>query len=315
MPKLVTACRFAAWSLTVAVAFTGCGGSTQQSGNIEPESIFQRYAVHYEKATNVTGVQADFFNGSPAGVALELSGGSKVTDNGTELVRPQDFAPFYTAKLPGLVLKNEFVLVHRDGVEEKNTIEMGVIAPAPPPVPQVDPKLLALETLLNTPFRAALQALGAVETVPANAKTYTFNWEGAPVGESESVYLIVENATGRIERPATLPGTGRTAPPTGTGGRDLPQPLPNPPKATDEVTRTAKYFDVSTPGAIGLTLSTKDLDTIGEGRRTIKFQRVTRKRIEVPDGAGGTRLRVLLTASYMSETRPVAFEKRPQPTP
>jgi len=183
---------------------------------------------------------------------------------------------------------------------------MRPIAPDPGPEPRFD--LLTAELVLRAPVIGALRTLLETETVPFDAETYTFNWGGLPVGPSESVYLIVENSAGRTELPANLP-TVNSDPKKGA--------VTPATTALSAVTRTAKYFDLAAPGAIGITLNKKDLEDIGSGNRTIKFQRVTRRELKTrlagsSDPGGDAKLRGTLTASYMSETRSIVFGKKPE---
>lgn len=304
VPKLVTV-RFAAL-VAFAASLAGCGGSTIQSENLEPNEIFQRYQVHYDKTQNKTFVQGDFFQNSPAGIALELTGKCQVTDNGTLLKRPADFAPFYKMELEGFVGRHDFVFTHRDGSAESNVITIEPVSPVRGR--GAGPELWALSAFLRAPLPSALGVLSELEIIPASAKEYVFQWEGEPVRENESVYLIIENNGGRLELPARLRAPLDPKKPLASVS-DVKAPNP---KETSEVTRTAKYYAAEKAGEVAITLKEKQLEEIGEGNRTIKWQRVSRRSILRPGGdESGARVR--LSASYVSETKPVTFEKRPKP--
>ena len=298
MPNFVTVRRVV--TATAALLLAACSGSTMQSEGLEPQEIFQRYQVHYDKASDQTLIQADFFQNSPAGIPLELSGRMAVTVNGVRLERPTDFAPYYKKTLPGFVATHEFVFTHRDGSEEAHAITIEPVAPLPPPpVDQVlrgmGPR--AFDWVRGLPVEPLRSYVAPTET------SRTFHWDGVPVRENETIYLIIENALGTITRPAqfnpSTPGSP-TTPPTTTG-------------AVSQAGRTAKYFSVETPGDVGVTLSEKDLVAIGAGQRTLKFQRMTRLKETVVDESGAERTRVTLSASYVSETKTIQFGDRNPP--
>jgi hypothetical protein len=295
-PNFITFRRVAA-AVAAITLVAGCGGNTMESEALEPHEIFQRYQVHYDKASDVTWIQADFFQNSPAGVPLELTGSMTVTDNGVVLERPTDFAPYYKKSLPGFVAVHGFVFTHKDGSTDAHSITLEPIAPLRPPTPTE--RFDVGGTQFPDGLRGTLLE-PAQWHVSTTEMTHTFLWDGAPVRENDSVYLIIESALGRLDRPVQP----ITLNPSSPGGL-----LPTS-GVFSETTRTAKYFAVETPGNVGVTLSKSDLEAIGAGNRTIKFQRVTRLRKHVPNAQGVEQLRVTLSASYVSETVPVSFEKR-----
>jgi hypothetical protein len=296
VPNFVTFRRVAA-AVAAITLVAGCGGNTMQSEALAPHEIFQRYQVHYDKESDRTLIQADFFQNSPAGVPLELTGSMTVAVNGVVLERPTDFAPYYKKSLPGFVAVHDFVFTHKDGSTDAHSITIEPIAPLRPPTPTElfdFARRRFFDWLRGTPLEPAQWHVSATEM------TRVFHWDGAPVRENESVYLIIENALGRIDRPVQA----------GTFNPNSPGGLPPTSGAFSETTRTAKYFAVETPGDVGVTLSKNDLQAIGAGNRTIKFQRMTRLQKNKPNEQGVEQLRVTISASYVSETVPVSFGKR-----
>lgn len=134
---------------------------TQESVNVNQDSIFGEYRLVYEAASDKTSARATFRFGSATGTILELSDPAEVTTDGT-LMNWRPVLAWYEAESASTDSSATFVYTDLDNNTFTNQVT------------------LASEIDFPT----------SIDTIHQDA-AYTLSWQGLPVATNESVIVTI----------------------------------------------------------------------------------------------------------------------------
>lgn len=133
----------------------------EDSENVNQDSIYSIYELHFNKSQDKTTARATFRFGGPTGTLLDLSDPAKVTFEGDELLHNSTLG-FHSKTYAGFKDSGAFQYTDLDNKVFNNSTK----------------KLIPID-------------FTSVDTIDANA-AHTFTWTGVPVQDFETVSVTID---------------------------------------------------------------------------------------------------------------------------